>query len=153
MYKNSWVILIFLSLFLLSCNDNSGKSGDEPTAQNTDDSLFHAVMEGHDEAMAKMGKLIGTIKTVKQKLDSIEKLPGLAKKSKPAMELRGIYDQLQKAEAAMNGWMDKFNLDSATNVSPARDQYLVKERVKVEAVRDSVFQALANADTLLGKLN
>jgi len=146
-----------LLFFLFSaCASDAGndegnrKNGYTPELNNKEDSLFHEVMEGHDEAMAKMGKLAGDRKKIDQRIDSLAKAPqGANKKSIP--ELTSISSALREAENRMNDWMEKFNIDSAADNEEVRLPYLESEKSKVYQVRDDIFAALQKADSALEK--
>lgn len=145
----TYIAAIVIVLIAACGSDSEDRTnGYSDTPKTTEDSLFQQVMDGHDEAMAKMGKLRGYSKQVDQKIDSLGKLKGSA--------TRGILDaygtlknELTTAEAGMNKWMEDFKIDSAQDDIPKRIEYLEDEKKKVEQVREQILSVLSKADTLL----
>lgn len=141
-----------LFLFAACGEDTSGdrKDGYSDNSKNPEDSLFQAVMDGHDEAMAKMGKLSGYRKQIEQKLDSLNKVKSSAKAGliKTYEEISG---KLKDAEDGMNRWMQEFVIDSAQEDAKRRINYLESEKSKVNKVKDEIFEMLSRADSLLKK--
>ena len=137
-----------IMICLVACNDNNNgqdrKNGYSPA--NKDDSLFHEVMEGHDAAMAKMGKLTGSIKMTQQKLDSLDKSPSPDKDR--INTFKTLSEELKKAENDMNDWMEKFSIDSARDNESVRLDYLESERRKVDNIKEAMLQSLGKADSL-----
>lgn len=146
---------IGIGIGLNSCGDNAQnsdrKNGYSTDLKTQEDSLFHDVMAGHDAGMAKMGKLSGLIKTVKHQLDSIQQLPAAARNSATQYQLalNGVLADLQKAEAGMNEWMEKFSIDSAKGNPDARVKYLESEKSAVNNVRDQMINSINAADSIL----
>lgn len=114
------------------------------------DSLFQQVMDGHDAAMAKMGKLKSYRKEFDKKADSLDKTKAPAKKELVATYTE-MSSQLKHAEDRMNAWMEGFSIDSATDDTNRRIQYLNDEKVKVDSVRQEILSVLAKADSLRSK--
>lgn len=141
-----------LFLFAACGEDTSGdrKDGYSDNSKNPEDSLFQAVMDGHDDAMAKMGKLSGYRKQIEQKLDSLNKVKSSAKTGliKTYEEISG---KLKDAEDGMNRWMQEFVIDSAQEDAERRINYLESEKSKVNKVKDEIFEVLLRADSLLRK--
>lgn len=139
-------------LFAAACSDSSDerKDGFSETPKNPEDSLFQEVMDGHDEAMAKMGRIAGYRKQIDQKIDSLKKVKTSAKASvEKAYEK--LSTELKEAEDHMNIWMQEFSIDSAQDNIERRLQYLNSEKSKVNKVRDEIFSVLSKADSLLKK--
>ncbi len=107
-------------------------------------------MDGHDVAMAKMGKLAGYRKQVQQKIDSLAKVSSSAKSS-AEKALKDLGAKLKEAEEGMDNWMREFSIDSAQDDKQRRISYLQSEKAKVNKVRDEIFEALNKADSLLKK--
>lgn len=134
-----------LILGLLGCgSEEQGperKDGFTPVLETREDSLFHDVMEGHDEGMAKMGKLMRYQRFTRASIDSLNQLPN----EKVSPGVIGRYSQLlQKlvlADDAMNQWMGNFKADTLKDNIPARERYLLSEKLKVEQVRDLILDA------------
>ncbi len=136
-----------------ACNDaptEAGRKdgfGDTPVSK--EDSLHHAVMEGHDVGMAKIGRLRKCIGQLQQREDSIGKLP-VAKQDKQYLQaLSSLKADLAAADKGMNTWMEEYKDDSAKGNEPLRPQYLESEKVKVTLVKDQILGALNRADSLL----
>lgn len=138
-------------LLLAGCGsdgENERTDGFSDVAKTPEDSLFQEVMHGHDTAMAKMGKLKGYQEQFQQKIDSVKKL-----KSAGARTIESAYastkQKLKDAETGMNKWMDEFQIDSAQDNMEQRLKYLADEKIRVEKVRDQIFDALREADSLM----
>lgn len=145
------VFIIGVWAFLLAACGGSGDSAsDETVAKNPEDSLFQQVMEGHDEAMAKIGKLRKYRKTFDEKLDSLKKVKSSAKAGLTEA-YSDVSEKLKTAEEKMNTWMDEFSIDSAQDDMERRLKYLTDEKFKVDDVRDEIMSALSRADSLLKK--
>lgn len=155
-------IIAFVSLGLLAIACNNGdsqegatgrKSGFEP-AKTREDSLFHDVMQGHDAGMAKVGKLRKNINETTRLLDSLNKLPAGKVNDAYKQSLTDLQTSLTKANNEMDSWMTSFKLDSASDNKELRIKYLQSEKEKVTAVKEHIFSALQQADSLLnGKAN
>ena len=149
--KEKFLLVSLVAILLFSC-DNKNKN-EKSAASKTADSLFNNVMDGHNVAMAKMGRLTRAEQASRRLLDSIQKLPGKAKQA--AEPLRIKLDTLQKelsyAEFAMNKWMEEFNMDSALNNIEQRIDYLKSEKLKVSKVKDAILESLQKADSVLKK--
>jgi hypothetical protein len=146
---------IYVAAFFLlaACggdSSNDRKDGFSETAKNPEDSLFQEVMDGHDEAMAKMGKLSGYQKQLDQKIDSLRKAKSAAKVSFEK-SLEKAKTDLKQAEEDMNKWMHEFSIDSAQDNIERRLEYLKSEKTKVRNVRNEIFEAIGKADSLLKK--
>ncbi|MBA4168602.1 MAG: viral A-type inclusion protein [Chitinophagaceae bacterium] len=115
-----------------------------------EDSLFQEVMDGHDAAMARMGRLAGLRKEATKKADSLARIKTPAQE-KLITSLRMVAENLQASENKMNAWMEGFSIDSAKNDKDKRIAYLESEKLKVNAVKDEVLGTVAVADSLLKK--
>lgn len=131
-------------------NGDDRKDGFSEVEKNPEDSLFQEVMDGHDEAMAKMNKIRGYRKEFAGKLDSLKKIRSEAKeKLSKAYEEASL--ELKEAEEEMNTWMQEFSIDSAADDMERRLKYLKSEKIKVNKVKEDIFSALEKADSLLKK--
>jgi len=141
-----------LIIFCASCNSSSSdrKDGFSETAKNPEDSLFQEVMDQHDVAMSKMGKLAGYRKQIDQKLDSLKKIKSAAKVT-AEKKLQAINADLKNAEDKMNAWMHEFSIDSAQDDTERRIRYLTDEKLKVSRVKDEILGAISEADSALKK--
>lgn len=140
---------LFLLIILASCTENSPderKDGFSDTRKNPEDSLFQDVMDQHDEAMAKMGRIVGYRKQFDAKIDSLKKVRSSAKES-IEKKYQEISAELKKAEDGMNKWMQEFSIDSAQDNIERRLQYLESEKAKVTRVKEEILSALSKADS------
>ena len=156
--KSFLVVLSFLSLSLLACNNANQHEEHEHHGANEKpltlaDSLYNDVMAAHDEVMPKMGKVRGAQKRAQELVDSISKLKGEALKANLPLkkELEQLVSDLNYADYAMDQWMTDFNLDSGSNNQDIRVKYLADEKVRVTKVKQAILSSLAKADTLLKK--
>lgn len=153
MHNYKRLSILFAFSLILACgdaaSDNTRKDGFGDKPLNREDSLHHAVMEGHDVGMAKMGRLRKFLTQVQQKLDSLRKLPAAQQDKQYTQALTGLQQELQKADQGMTVWMEQYNNDSARNDPQARIQYLESEKQKVTLVKDQILQSLQKADSLL----
>jgi hypothetical protein len=152
------IALISLSLFTMACNNDASrdkttdrKDGFTPVLKTKEDSLYHDVMLGHDAGMAKVGKLRKNINETQRLLDSINKLPAKKINTSYKQSLIDLQVALNNANNEMNTWMDGFKVDSATNNTELRIKYLQEEKEKVTVVKEHIFSALQQADSLLKK--
>lgn len=144
---------LFLLIILASCAEdpsNERKDGFSDTGKNPEDSLFQDVMDQHDEAMAKMGRIAGYRKQFDAKIDSLKKVKSTAKEL-IKKKYQEISAELKKAEDGMNNWMQEFSIDSAQENIERRLQYLATEKVKVTRVKEEILSALSKADSALKK--
>jgi hypothetical protein len=143
-------IYFLVCIVIVSCGNNASdrKDGFSAKPESPADSLFHVVMEGHDAAMAKMGKLNNYKDIARRKIDSLE--PKVSGKSKVLLDsLKTIRVDLDAAEQLMNDWMERFNVDSAQNRSAEGIKYLEDQKDKVDVVKTRIADVLAKADSLL----
>lgn len=148
------IILSIITVSLIACSGNGNhsrdterKDGYTATLKTKEDSLFNDVMEGHNAAMAKMGKLTGYRKKVQQTLDSLNNSPKNDQTGYIAM-LRALAEALKNADDGMNTWMDEFSVDSADNNKGLRLAYLESEKQKVNKIKEDVLSIVQKADSL-----
>lgn len=148
-------IIVLIAIIAFACNNsaehnhNSREAASGP--KTLEDSLYAAVMEGHDIGMAKMGKVKGALKEVQKALDSLNKLPGAKPDKDYQQSLIDLQEDLNYAEFGMNTWMEEFEMDSAKDNPELRVKYLQSEKDKVTKVRDNILNGLQRADSLLKK--
>jgi hypothetical protein len=106
-------------------------------------------MAGHDAGMAKVGKLRGNIKETNRRLDSLGKVPAKQVNADYKKALIDLQASLNKADIQMNDWMTNFKVDSLSDNKELRIQYLKEEKAKVTVVKELIFSALSQADSLL----
>lgn len=160
LYSNHIKQFLYLPVIIVvfSCNqkekETERENGYSTVLKTPEDSLFHEVMEDHNVAMAKMGRLNRYIKQVKSQIDSTEKLPSNTRKSLSSYKrnLDSLYAKLRNAEASMNTWMEEFNLDSASEGNQNRGKYLESEKFKVRDVKDQILTGITMADSVFARL-
>jgi len=145
--------ILFAFVFFAACANSSSderKNGYSDVPKNPEDSLFQEVMDLHDVAMSKMGKLAAYRKQFDARIDSLKKVRSASKESltKRYGELSA---DLKQAEDKMNTWMQEFSIDSAQDDVKRRIAYLESEKSKVTAVKDEILSALSKADSALKK--
>ncbi|MBL7736002.1 MAG: viral A-type inclusion protein [Chitinophagaceae bacterium] len=152
--RTSFGVICFslTAMALVSACADSGshterKDGYTVVLETRQDSLFHEVMEGHNVAMAKMGKLAGYRKQAQQALDSLASA-GKHANTTLATALQSLSEELKNADEGMNRWMEEFVVDSAENNEALRLVYLESEKEKVNKVKDEILSALQKADSL-----
>lgn len=144
-----------LLVLYTACNNGGKKENKEgpvtEAPKTLADSLMTDVMDGHDAGMSKYGKMQGMQKQVQAAIDSISKLP--AKAQQAAAGYRARLDSAAKdlgyAIAAMDNWMETFNMDSALDNMQERIRYLTDEKMKVGKVKEAIMNSLQRADSLL----
>jgi hypothetical protein len=152
MKKSLYILPLVMMLSMISCNNDKNKaSAEEVTAANEADSLWKEVMDGHNIGMDEMPKLEKAQASVKSILDSIGKLPAAAQSA--AALVRSKLDSLQKdlsyANTAMEKWMGEMNWSAQDMELKERIPYLRSENIKVQALKKTIFNSLAKADSLL----
>ena len=149
------IALVSLSLFAIACNN--GAADGEATEQKSgsrapktkEDSLFHEVMEGHDAGMAKVGRLRKNIDETKHRLDSLDKVPAKKVNAAYKQSLLDLQAALSKADTEMFDWMKGFKVDTLSDNKDLRIKYLEEEKAKVMVVKELIFSALSQADSVL----
>ncbi|MFM7646222.1 MAG: hypothetical protein ACKO41_05850 [Sphingomonadales bacterium] len=149
--------LMSVGCIFSSCQDQPGHAGHgaDHTGGATstkpltaEDSLYHQVMDVHDEVMPKMGKVRGAQQKAQQKLDSLSaRATGTDKNYRKQLER--LISDLNYADFAMDKWMVEFNMDSAKGNTTLRMQYLQDELEKVKKVKAAILGSLAGADSLI----
>lgn len=101
------------------------------------ETLYNEVMAVHDDVMPKMNDLYKLKQSLKKK---IEETPGLDASTKAQIE--GSIARIDSASEGMMQWMRSFNpIPDSVNETMARE-YLEKEKVKVQEVKDDILEAL-----------
>lgn len=138
-----------LLIFLLSCNNGSNKNDNSLKAEA--DSLYKAVLHGHDVAMPPSMKIPDLQKSAQRMVDSLAALKGKAAEEAAPLKakLEQLVNELDYADNAMTKWMAEMNWDSAANDLQQRVKYLTEEKLKVDKVKEAVLGSIAKADSLL----
>jgi hypothetical protein len=157
MMKNPTTLLLFACIFLNACNNASSdktadrKDGYSAAPKTKVDSLFEDIGQAHDFGMSNMHKLHGLQKSLGHFLDSINSATTpLSEHSKAYVQsMIAARDELNKADTAMNKWMEDFVPDSAENNMDPRIKYLESEKEKVVKVKELLSTSINRADSLL----
>src|SRR5436190_24156858 len=113
MFRSLFFIAL-ISMLAIACQNATNadkterKNGFTPVLKSPEDSLYHDVMQGHDAAMAKMGRLRKYIDQVQHALDSINKLPSQKTNISYQHRLIDLQKELNNADNDMNTWMEGF---------------------------------------------
>jgi paraquat-inducible protein B len=147
--------ILIVSIVIAACNDNTT---DQPRTDafsekpaNKEDSLEHAVMEGHDVAMAKISTIRRYLAQIKQQQDSIAKLPAKQLDKAYWQSLTALEKDLRQADSSMNSWMEAYVMDSAKDNKELRIKYLEAEKQKVDTVKNLVLESVERAGAVLKK--
>ena len=150
------IVVPALGLFLIfftACNNTNTKKGDHSTeiSKTTADSLYDDVMDGHNVAMAKYGKLQAMDNEATRLIDSIVALPVKAQQAAVPLKTKliGLLKDLKSAREKMDEWMQLFNPDSAVNNVEQRIKYMAGEKIKVSEIKESILSTLQKADSIV----
>src|SRR6188768_642928 len=150
--KKIILILTAISLTILSCNNNADtKSESAEDVVTKEDSLYKEVIEGHDEGMMKMRRLLASQKAVQQALDSLNLSTKVKLNTVYIQQLEGLKEELAQAEADMNLWMESFSPDTMNSNKEKRVLYLEAEKAKVAKVNELINKSIGKTDSLLKK--
>jgi len=145
--------LLFPLLCITACNNNKDTKAKEADAPKSKaDSLMADVMDGHDAGMARYGRLRSRKNEIQAAIDSLSKLPNSVQVAKLKQNLNNVATELNDALAAMDKWMEEFNMDSAVNNMEQRINYLMSEKLKIGKVKDAMMKGLQEADSTLTSL-
>lgn len=137
-------ILLTLTLYLLgSCAEPSGKKIEELDEQLI--RLEQEVMAIHDEAMVRLEEINNSTKKLQSKLEA----GGLTHDD--SIALAAGRDKLVLADSLMWEWMYAFKKPEMDTKEKKEEglSYLQDEREKITHVKETMFQSLALADSLL----
>ena len=150
--KKISLILTVISLTILSCNNNAEtKSESAEEVVTKEDSLYKEVIEGHDEGMMKMRRLLASQKAVQQALDSLNRNTKAKLNTVYIQQLEGLKEELAQAETNMNIWMESFSPDTMNSDKEKRVLYLEGEKAKVAKVNELINKSIGKTDSLLKK--
>jgi len=150
--KKIIAILVSISLAIISCNNNAeSKTETSEKTLKKEESLYNEVIEGHDEGMKKMRKLLFSQKAVEQALDSLTKDTKVKHNAVYIQQLEGLKEELAQAETSMNIWMEEFSPDTLNSDKEKRVQYLEAEKAKVGKVNELINSSLRKTDSLIKK--
>jgi hypothetical protein len=148
MKKTSFLLPVIL-IIAVACN-NSGKTATNDLEKQAD-SLYKDVMHGHDMGMAKGPAVEKATEWAQKAIDSISKLPAAAQQAAAGykQQLDSLLKDLNYADFSMNKWMEEMKWDPSKIELNERIKYYTEEKMKVEKVKDAIFNSLAKADSLL----
>lgn len=135
-----------LSLFLMSCNQNSDGSGSnaDGTSNAKVDELKGEVMKVHDDAMNKKGD-------VQSLLTSLKKAEFSSKED--SLAIQDAYKALKGADSGMMNWMREFKqVDDQGWSEDEKTTYLESELEKMNSISNATNEALEQANETLGNL-
>lgn len=144
------VHLLLLAILLSGCGDAAKESSTNNNAAipvTSSDSLYRAVMEVHDVAMARMGEIIRSKARLQQRADSIKALKEPDTAAVAALETAA--KDLDYAEELMNEWMRAFDPDTAGETEAEMLAFYTKEKEKVDTVKAKIFRGLERSQELL----
>jgi hypothetical protein len=135
---------------LIACGNpaNEPKPSGQSKTVSLEDSLYKEVISFHDEAMPKMGKLIGYQKTLQAKIDSLGKMaPSKMDEASKALKTRyeKLLSDLKTAEKEMNDWMDSFNPDPKFPSKEDLEKYWTDQHQKAKKMRDDILKSIDSA--------
>jgi hypothetical protein len=146
MQKTLMSAAVLLALFS-SCQQagNPSEKDSVTTAAVVDsvDLLSKEVMDIHDEGMAKMM----VIRRLKAQLDTA--ITVQKKAGKPATVFTEQQASLDVANKAMDTWMRVYDMDMEGKDEAQKKAYLLSERSKISAVRDTMLNAIDAATKAL----
>lgn len=149
-------LLLFSWIFLNACNNSSSDKPDRQDGYSTApktkvDSLFADIDSAHEFGMSKTRQLKGLQASCSHFLDSMNSLTApLSEKSKAFVQsMIAAREELNRADSAMNEWMDKFTPDSLENNADQRIKYLESEKEKVVKVKELLSSSINRADSLV----
>lgn len=137
---------------MVACNDATDATGNKNQNNSsiivtTSDSLYKAVMKGHDEAMLKMGAITRYKKILQDSLDAIATL------KKPVSDLKLSYkkalDDLTYADELMTQWMVEFDPNLAGEAEEQKVAYYTREKEKVDTVASRINSSIQQASQLV----
>jgi len=132
---------LLMSLLLLgACGKSHEHASHEVASDSTNQTLYHMVMDVHDEVMPKMEDIY---KLKSKLLETIAKSPKMAADKK--QELEKIIAGLDSTSNAMMDWMHKFNpLPDSVDQEKARE-YLESELEQIKKVRELTNEIIEKA--------
>jgi hypothetical protein len=143
---------LLLSAIFYGCGTDTNQSEQNNAAEKAvttpEDSLYKAVLKLHDEAMPKMGQLIGLQKAAQSKIDSLGKLKDAGSQQLLARLIQ-LKAHLAAAEKGMNDWMEQFNPDPDSTITKDLVAYFADQKARAQIMRDNIFIALDSAAVIL----
>jgi len=140
------IAVISILSSLLSCGQKSHDHNDHNHGEGKEgdnQALYDEVMKVHDEVMPKMNEVY---KLKEQLKKQISDAPDMVAEKKKKIESMII--QLDSASEEMMVWMRNFNpLPDSLGVDSARE-YLEKEKVKVNQVKEVMLNAIEEAKAI-----
>ncbi|MBN8859727.1 MAG: hypothetical protein J0H29_15130 [Sphingobacteriales bacterium] len=148
------MVLLSMTALLFSCGSGSQSPADagqnnSSVPKSKSDSMYKAVMDGHDAAMRKMGEIARYSTLIKQYKDSLQKSGSKDALKKSALDsaLQGLTD----ADEAMNKWMEAFDPDKAGAAEETRLAFYTSEKEKIAAVETKMDSSIVAAKKITGR--
>jgi hypothetical protein len=148
------LVLLSMTALLFSCGSGSQSPADagqnnSSVPKSKSDSMYKAVMDGHDAAMRKMGEIAKYSTLIKQYKDSLQKSGSKDALKESALDsaLQGLTD----AEDAMNKWMVAFDPDKAGAAEESRLAFYTGEEEKITAVEAKMDSSIMAAKKITGR--
>lgn len=136
MFKNISLLLIFSSIFLLSCGETKPK---EDPLQKEREKVYKEVMAVHDEMMM-MQKIRKAQGDLKEKMVS---------DSTNVEKYQTAYNQLQVADDAMMDWMRQFKNPPENVTTQETIDYLSDQKTKVQKMKEVMIENLDKAKLVI----
>ena len=149
--KRISILLFVFALYSCSSNEEIPQrvNGYEPVLKDKMDTLEHDVLDGHDQAMGRFSKLSKSARKIQVMIDSLSAISSEKYDINYFRSLESAKKELDRAQQTMNEWMDGFKLDSLKENKDARTKYLESELIKVNTMKQKLFDALSKSDSIL----
>ena len=129
-------------VILGGCQQKSGESKNNASAEGGNQKLYEEVMAVHDDVMPKMDDIYKLKRKLKEQLSS----DNLASDRRKA--IADAIKNLDTASEGMMEWMRNFNpLPDSAGQEKARD-YLLAEKDKIQRVKDDMLKSIETAQSL-----
>ena len=128
---------VLLGLFFVACSTSTQQS----KLQSDIEQMDKEIMDYHDEAMPKMGKLLTLRSKINKQMDTCE--DEMLKYS-----LQQISYNLTKADNDMMKWMHEYK---SPGINDTAMHYLSTQRDIIKNVRNEVFTSIEKAEAVIKK--
>lgn len=143
------LVLLFLSLFLFSCNNTPVE---ETASENTTvDSLYNIVMEVHDKLMPEMGNIARYKNQIASHRDSLLEIT--PEGNDLTARMRNNISELNKAETLMFDWMSDFSSQYDSLSVDEKVGFLHKNKTIVDQMEEIFNSSLSEAKIILSEMD